>query len=699
MKKLLLLLLILPFQFVLSQVPSSFSFQAVVRDGSNELVTNQDIGIRAQITTTPNSRIPLYAENHQARSNSNGLVTLEIGKGSVVIGNFNQIDWSTGTYFITTKYDLNGGSSYSLSVTTQLLSVPFAMYAATSGSSAPGPEGPPGPQGPQGPQGDIGPQGPVGPQGLQGNPGPQGPQGDQGPIGLTGATGPEGPQGPQGVQGDTGPQGPIGLTGATGPEGPQGPQGIQGDTGAQGPIGLTGATGTEGPQGPQGIQGDTGPQGIQGIQGDTGPQGPIGLTGATGPEGPQGPQGIQGDTGPQGPIGLTGPEGPQGDQGPQGIQGDIGLQGPIGLTGATGPEGPQGPTGDKGDQGDVGPQGPQGIQGDAGPEGPQGARGFDGNSQVWTRGNFVLEPGNGTFVAPSATYADVTSLILNFVDFNNNNNQEWLLAIAPGDYLTLRNTANVNDGATYQVVSTGANSQAIGIGTNFIGSTSTNTIIGAQYFVSYVKSGAPGPEGPQGPIGLTGATGPQGPIGLTGATGPQGPQGDTGPQGPIGLTGATGPDGPQGPQGETGANGLSAYEVWLSLGNNGTESDFFNSLILSASLLTSYPQSITDYEICNSIVDCNDKILLGFVPLGGVSIDESRGGTGGNTYSLGIRQAMVKYPNQPIVTEYTVGTNLQDIQNKISQGFIPIGAISYTESRGGTGGTNYTNNSYQAMIK
>ena len=64
--------------------------------------------------------------------------------------------------------------------------------------------------------------------------------------------------------------------------------------------------------------------------------------------------------------------------------------------------------------------------------------------------------------------------------------------------------------------------------------------------------------GPQGPIGLTGATGPQGPMGLTGATGPegsQGIQGDTGPQGPIGLTGATGPEGPQGPQGDQGPAG------------------------------------------------------------------------------------------------------------------------------------------------
>jgi len=109
MKKILLTLLIASTQLMLSQVPSSFSFQAVVRDGNNELVTNQNIGVRAEITFSPNARIPLYAETHQAFSNSNGLVTLEIGQGSVLIGNFSQIDWSSGNYFLTTKYDLNGG--------------------------------------------------------------------------------------------------------------------------------------------------------------------------------------------------------------------------------------------------------------------------------------------------------------------------------------------------------------------------------------------------------------------------------------------------------------------------------------------------------------------------------------------------------------------------------------------------------------
>ena len=103
-------------------------------------------------------------------------------------------------------------------------------------------------------------------------------------------------------------------------------------------------------------------------------------------------------------------------------------------------------------------------------------------------------------------------------------------------------------------------------------------------------TGATGPAGLQGLIGLTGATGP---IGLTGATGPagaQGPQGlqgltgatgDAGPQGPQGIQGLTGPAGANGTNGINGANGIngiSAYEVWLNIGNNGTEADFISSL-------------------------------------------------------------------------------------------------------------------------
>ena len=89
-------------------------------------------------------------------SNVNGLITIEIGEGDPVSGDFSTIDWSTGNYFLKTETDPTGGTSYTISGTSQLLSVPFALYAKTSGSSTPGPQGQAGIDGATGPQGPIG---------------------------------------------------------------------------------------------------------------------------------------------------------------------------------------------------------------------------------------------------------------------------------------------------------------------------------------------------------------------------------------------------------------------------------------------------------------------------------------------------------------------------------------------------------------
>ena len=146
---------------------------------------------------------------------------------------------------------------------------------------------------------------------------------------ANGTAGPEGPQGPQGLTGATGPQGEQGPMGPMGPmgwgmpgmEGPMGPQGEQGPMGPMGPMGW-GMPGMDGMPGPMGPQGEQGPQGLQG------------LTGATGLTGPQGIAGTNGNDG------ATGAQGPQGIAGTNGNDGATGAQGPIGLTGATGPQGP-----------------------------------------------------------------------------------------------------------------------------------------------------------------------------------------------------------------------------------------------------------------------------------------------------------------------------------------------------------------------
>jgi len=241
----------------LAQSPEGFKYQAVVRNASNVILVNQAVGLRVIIQQGSIGGTSVYSETFAVTTNANGLVNVEIGNGSVLSGTFSTINWANGPYFIETAVDATGGTAYSVMGTSQLMSVPYALYAKTSGNGQgpAGPQGPAGVAGPQGLQGVVGPQGPAGNDGLDGATGPMGPQGPAGVTGATGPIGPTGPQGLQGNQGNQGNQGTQGETGATGPQGEVGPQGPIGLTGATGATGAAGATGATGPAGATGAAG------------------------------------------------------------------------------------------------------------------------------------------------------------------------------------------------------------------------------------------------------------------------------------------------------------------------------------------------------------------------------------------------------------------------------------------------------------
>lgn len=141
-----------------AQAPQKMSYQSVVRNSSNALVSNANVGIRVSILQGSSSGSAVYVETHATQTNANGLASIQIGGGTVVSGAMTTIDWGNGSYFVKTETDPTGGSNYSITGTQQLLSVPYALYADSSGT--PGPAGPQGPIGPAGAQGPAGPQGP-----------------------------------------------------------------------------------------------------------------------------------------------------------------------------------------------------------------------------------------------------------------------------------------------------------------------------------------------------------------------------------------------------------------------------------------------------------------------------------------------------------------------------------------------------------
>ena len=117
---------------VFAQAPEKMSYQAVVRDGSNALVSSTAVGMQISILQGSASGTAVYVETQTPTSNANGLVSLEIGAGTVVSGDFTTIDWANGPYFIKTETDPTGGTSYTITGTSQLLSVPYALHAKTA---------------------------------------------------------------------------------------------------------------------------------------------------------------------------------------------------------------------------------------------------------------------------------------------------------------------------------------------------------------------------------------------------------------------------------------------------------------------------------------------------------------------------------------------------------------------------------------
>lgn len=132
MKAIVTLLALFSISFIYAQAPDRMTYQAVVRNASDALVSNAPVGVQISILQGSPTGIAQYIETHTPTSNINGLVTFEIGGGTIVAGNFSTIDWSNGPYYIKTETDPSGGTVYTISSTTQLLSVPYALHAATA---------------------------------------------------------------------------------------------------------------------------------------------------------------------------------------------------------------------------------------------------------------------------------------------------------------------------------------------------------------------------------------------------------------------------------------------------------------------------------------------------------------------------------------------------------------------------------------
>jgi uncharacterized protein (TIGR02145 family) len=132
MKKILIFPMVMLITFNLfSQSPQKMSYQSVVRNSAGALVANQLIGIKISILQGSASGTVVYTETQTPTTNTNGLISIEIGGGA----GFDAINWASGLYFLKTETDPAGGTNYTINGTSQLLSVPYALHATTSETS------------------------------------------------------------------------------------------------------------------------------------------------------------------------------------------------------------------------------------------------------------------------------------------------------------------------------------------------------------------------------------------------------------------------------------------------------------------------------------------------------------------------------------------------------------------------------------
>jgi hypothetical protein len=118
-----------------AQAPNKISFQAVLFDIDNNLFKNKSLGVKVSLLSGSPTGAAVYVETHTPTTNLNGLMTFEIGGGTVVSGNFAAIDWSAAPFYVKTETDPAGGSNYTIVGTSQLQSVPYSLFANTANTA------------------------------------------------------------------------------------------------------------------------------------------------------------------------------------------------------------------------------------------------------------------------------------------------------------------------------------------------------------------------------------------------------------------------------------------------------------------------------------------------------------------------------------------------------------------------------------
>ena len=119
-----------------AQAPQGFNYQATVRNSAGELIIKSNVYFKFNVIQGSQTAVPIFTETHYVPTDDLGQVNLAIGQGTPSTGTFSELDWSLGSYYLGIELSINGANDYLAMGTTQLLSVPYALYAENSGSGS-----------------------------------------------------------------------------------------------------------------------------------------------------------------------------------------------------------------------------------------------------------------------------------------------------------------------------------------------------------------------------------------------------------------------------------------------------------------------------------------------------------------------------------------------------------------------------------
>ena len=118
-----------------AQAPQGFNYQATVRNSAGDLVVSTNVYFKFNVIQDSQTADPIFTETHEILTDDLGQVNLIIGQGTANTGVFSELDWSLGSYYLGIQLSIDGPNDYVAMGTTQLLSVPYALYAANSGNT------------------------------------------------------------------------------------------------------------------------------------------------------------------------------------------------------------------------------------------------------------------------------------------------------------------------------------------------------------------------------------------------------------------------------------------------------------------------------------------------------------------------------------------------------------------------------------